>query len=57
MVHLVKSVEVETVEIPTKAEADAKIKALCMKLILFPEGFTLLELVTLQEYMEKEGYL
>ena len=43
-------------KIPTVEEADVKIKSLCLKLIAFPECFTLGELATLQELMENEGY-
>ena len=55
-----EKVEVQTVEttyIPTKKEAEIKIKALCLKLLLCPESFTLLELATLQKHMENEAYL
>ena len=47
----------ETVEIPTKEEAEIKIKALCMKLLIVPEHFTLGEVAMLQELLTAEGFL
>jgi len=37
-------------------DASPEAKALCLKLILFPEKFTLLELSRLKEIMRAEGY-
>lgn len=45
------------VEIPTREEALREGKFLAMKLIFFPEIFTLLELARLQEIMIAEGYM
>jgi len=52
-----EKVKIETIEIPTKEEAEIEIKVLCLKLALYPDSFTLGELATLQKYMENEGYL
>jgi len=53
----VETLEIETLDIPTKAEVDIKIQALVLKLLLCPESFTLLELSELQKHMENEGYI
>jgi len=47
----------EKIEIPTKIEATHEAQALCLKLILLPEEFTVLEMVRLKEIMRNEGYL
>ena len=39
-----------------EAQNHSEGKALCLKLILFPEKFTVLELVRLKEIMKAEGY-
>lgn len=43
--------------IPTPEETTNEARALCMKLILFPESFTLFELARLQEIFIAEGYM
>ena len=53
----VETTELLEVEIPTSEEAEMEARALCMKLILFPGAFTLLELARLQEIFIAEGYM
>ena len=44
-------------EVPTKEKATSEARALCFKLLLCPDKFTLLEMARLQELMKNEGYM
>jgi len=48
---------VETIEIPTEEEAASEAKALCLKLLLCPTKFTVIEMGRLKQIMRNEGYL
>jgi len=49
--------KMEKTKIPTKQEAKSEARALCFKLFLLPEQFTILEMARLKEIMRNEGYL
>ncbi|MBA7497268.1 hypothetical protein ES702_07880 [subsurface metagenome] len=49
--------KMEKTKIPTKQEAKSEGRALCFKLFLLPEQFTVLEMVRLKEIMRNEGHL
>ncbi|MBA7679658.1 hypothetical protein ES703_87960 [subsurface metagenome] len=46
----------EKTKIPTREQANSEAKALCLKLILCPDKFTLFEFARLKEIMRAEGY-